>query len=110
MGKDAHATAGWEAGATLPWGAGATLAAIFRAVAFVFAKAHRLATLLLQLFLLLTGCDQAALKGQQPKASGPPKEQIAIVPSLIVQTLGLVPHCRWILAREIAFEIQLNHG
>ena len=37
------------------------------AVAFVFAEARRLASLVpLQLLLLFTGCDQAPLRGQQP--------------------------------------------
>jgi hypothetical protein len=37
------------------------------AVAFVFAEARCLASLVpLQLLLLFTGCDQAPLRGQQP--------------------------------------------
>ncbi len=37
------------------------------AVAFVFAEARWLASLVpLQLLLLFTGCDQAPLRGQQP--------------------------------------------
>jgi hypothetical protein len=69
--------------ATLFFGLALVYVTLTSRCCFRCAEADCLATpLILRLLLLFTGCDQAPLRGQQPKASGSAGEYLLICPAL----------------------------